>query len=172
MTFNPTPPDRSTFALAVLIILATLFLFSGCRTKKSVQDKNEEKVSVLEQKDIVTSEKEDISTSTIDLSKTKSWSLTPLDSKIPSKVIYKGDTLSLSNVKLEVNENQNNSRTQTNTSREKKTADRSSKELEAESESKHKTNNVKSASWGLNLGIILGVVALGILVYFNLKKPG
>ena len=171
MTYNPTPPDRSTFILAVLMILATLFLFSGCRTKKTVLDKQEEKVSVLEKKDVVTSENENISTSTIDLSKTKSWSLTPLDAQKTSKVIYKGDTLSFSNIKIDVNENQVNTRTNTNTSREKKTADKSSQEFEAESKSKHRTNNVKSSSWGLNLGIIFGIIAALVLLYFHIQKP-
>ena len=167
MTLNPTPPDRTTFILAVLMILTTVFLFSGCRTKKTVLDKNEEKVSVLEKKDIITSEKEDISTSTIDLSKSKSWSLTPLDSQKPSKVIYKGDTLSLSNAKLEVKENRNNTRTDSNLSREKKKEDKSSKKLEEKSESKQKTSDVRSASWGLNLGIIFGIVAAVVLFYFK-----
>ena len=171
MIANPTPPDRSTFILAVLMILATLFLFSGCRTKKTVLDKKEEKVSVLEKKDVVTSEKEDISTSTIDLSESKIWSFTPVDVQKPSKMIYKGDTLSFSNIKIDVNENQANTRTSTNTSREKNTTDKSSQELEAESKSKHRTNDVKSSSWGLNLGIIFGIIAALVLLYFHIQKP-
>ena len=153
----------------LLLITFAALLLVGCRTKKSTLDKEQERVSFLKQNDVVISEKEKIQSSTVILNNSKSWSISPVDSQKATNVVYKGDTLSFLNAKLVVNATNNQETTTTNTEKEKEVEDKSFTESESSSSSKKKTKNVKSSSWGLNLGIIFGIVTLVAILLFKNK---
>lgn len=143
----------------------------GCRSKKVVVDKKETSVNEITRKDFRTSESAKIQTETFILDETKSWQIMPVDSRISANVVYKGDTLQLSNAKLEVNTSHSQKRENQVKVVNKNSTDKSTGERQEESEEVHKDKNVRSTSWGLNLGIIFGVIAGLILLYFHFNRP-
>lgn len=152
-----------------LFLLISVLVFSSCRTKKAAIDRQESSVSVIEQNDIVTTEKETIEAASFNLTNSTSWNIAPVNVQKPTKVIYKGDTLSFNNAKISFENTESEENTTTTTEKETRHKDESTKEIREESESKFKKKNVRSASWGLNLGVILGIVVIIIMGYFHFR---
>jgi Fe2+ transport system protein B len=156
------------------IFIIAIILLAGCRSKKATLDKKQEKAIELVHNDIKKIETAKIETSILKITDETAFSIEPLDAQNPSKVIYKGDTLSFQNAKINYG-NTNISENSSKIAVTKKTEhDNSTSKKETQSSEKHKAKQVKSSSWGVNIGIIVGIVVLLFLIflYFKTKRRG
>ncbi len=154
--------------LKFLLIIA-IVLLAGCRSKKATLDKKQEKVIELEHKDIKKTETSKIETSILKLIDETAFSIEPINGQNLSKVIYKGDTLSFQNAKIKYGKTSISEDNSSITNNQKNEQDNSIIKKESESSEKNRTSKVKSASWGLNLALIIGVVVLLFLVFLHFK---
>lgn len=156
----------------LLFLLVMVLAISGCRSKKVTVDKKEETVNELHKKNIKTSETTKFETNILDWSKSGSIKITPKDTSRPSKIIYKGDTLSLDNATVEINSTEAQWKETTTGSANTTATSNSSEEKSSQSKVQQRDSKVTAASWGLNLGVIFGVIAGLILLYlfFTTKK--
>ena len=158
--------------LLLLFLGIMVLMFAGCRTKKSTVDRSTEKVNELKQNDIEISEKKVTTSNTLRLSDSREWSFEPVDPSEPSRVISGEDTTDFYNTRIVVKQDQVKESGSETSEVEKSERDKSSSESVSEKEEKHKKKNVKSASWGLNLGIIIGIViiVIALFVYYKTKR--
>lgn len=157
------------FLLLVFFSLMIL-MFASCRTKKTTVDKKLEKVSELKQNDIKTSESSRIETVTFKISSSQNFSVESLDPEKPSKIVKHEDGFSFQNAKINFSETDTSEDTATIATEGKSSQDGTRQESNSEASEVKKDKKVKSASWGLNLGIIFGIIAALILLYFYIKS--
>lgn len=157
---------------AKTILLLILFLtLSSCRSKKVVTEKKEEKVNVLQQKDIQTSEKIIADVTTYRILKNQNIKVVPVDNERPVRVIYGKDTLDLDNGVLEINSTNTREKVEDKTVSEKKQEDNSRKEIETSTEEKNRKKSIFGTSPALTWGLILAGLAVGIMIYFRKSIP-
>jgi hypothetical protein len=151
----------------------TLFLVSGCRSKKASITKKEESVSVIQQNDIQKSETAKVQKNVLRISDLKNLSLSPEDPEKELEVIFRGDTLKAKNASINFSHKQSSETDHSTAEHEKNESDNSLTDIDIDSDSKEKDVNVKSGSWGLNIGFILSAVVGVILlfVYFKTRSP-
>lgn len=161
--------------LARLLLLAffsiMVLMFAGCRSKKSTVDKKKEKAIEITTNDIRTSNKVNIETSTFKVTQLKNLKLKSQDPEKPSKIIYKGDTLSFTNAEVDFSSGSTTEDNSSSSSEESGTEDNSTSKKKSDKSEVLKDKKTKSASWGLNLGIFLGIIVIIFLVYIHFKKP-
>lgn len=161
---------RSFARFLLFMFLALMVLmFAGCRSKKLTVDKKSESVSELKQNDIQTSEKSISGGNTLRLSDSREWSFEPEDSSQPSSVVYGTDTLRFINARIVVKKDQVKESSAETSEVEKTTKDKSTSEAILEKKEKLKDKKVKSASWGVNLGIIVGIITIVIALFVHYK---
>jgi cobalamin biosynthesis Mg chelatase CobN len=154
--------------LKFLLIIAILLL-AGCRSKKATLDKKQEKAIELVHNDIKKTETGRIETSILKLTNSDNFSIEPINGQNLSKVIYKGDTLSFLNAKIKYGKTSISEDASQIAETQKTEQDNSTSKKETESSEKHKAKQVKSSSWGVNIGIIVGIIVLLILVFLYFK---
>ena len=155
----------------LLILLLSALALTSCRTKKTALEKEERSVSVLEQKDIEYSKQEKVERDILRVSDLKNISLTPEDPRDEMQIIVGKDTVKTTNARINFTHEKTRESDQSKIETSEQASDESSLEIEKTASSKKKDTQVKSASWGLNLGIILGVLALVVITYLDFKKP-
>lgn len=157
------------FALTLIFILMVI-MFAGCRTKKTVVDKKETTVSEITKNDIKTTEAAQIETSVFTVTDSQKWSIIPLDKEKQVVVIKGKDTLKFTGATV----NFDNSKTETATNileqNSKDHWDNTTTSNSQKTTEKKKDQTVKSASWGLNLGIIFLLIALVCAGYLHFQK--
>lgn len=162
---------RFSLLLHLAFITLMTLMFTGCRTKKTVVDKKETIVNEITKNDIKTTEAAKIETSVFTITDSQSWSIIPLDNERQVTVIKGKDTLKFTGATV----NFDNSKTETATNvLEQNSKDHSGNSSSSSSQKtteKKKDQDVKSSSWGLNIGIILGLIAIVCLLYLHFKKP-
>lgn len=161
------------FSVLMLLAFFTIMalMFTGCRTKQSTVDKTKEKTIEINANDIKTSNKVNIETATYKVTQLKNLKLKSQDPEKPSKIIYKGDTLSFTNAEVDLSSDTTTEDNSSSSSEESGTEDNSTSSKEKNSSETLKDKKVQSASWGLNIGIFLGIIVIIVLVYFHFQKP-
>jgi len=154
--------------LKFLLIIAILLL-SGCRSKKATLDKKQEKAIELVHNDIKKTETGKIETSILKITDETAFSIEPVNGQNLSKVIYKGDTLSFLNAKIKYGKTSISEDTSKIAETKKTKQDNSTSKKETESFEKHKAKQVKSSSWGVNIALIIGVILILLLIFFEYK---
>lgn len=159
------------FARLLLLAFLTLMvlMFAGCRSKKATLDKKQEKAIELVHNDIKKTETAKIETSILKITDETAFSIEPINGQNLSKVIYKGDTLSFLNAKIKYGKTNISEDASQIAETQKTEQDNSTSKKETESSEKHKAKQVKSSSWGVNVGIIVGIIVLLILVFIYFK---
>jgi len=161
--------SNTKFMKNILYILLFSFLLLGCRTKKATLDKKQEKAIELVHNDIKKTETAKIETSILKITDETAFSIEPINGQNLSKVIYKGDTLSFLNAKIKYGKTNISEDASQIAETQKTEQDNSTSKKETESSEKHKTKEVKSSSWGVNIGIIVGIVVLLFLIFLYFK---
>jgi outer membrane lipoprotein-sorting protein len=151
-----------------LILLLILSIFA-CSTRKAEVHKKEESVSVLQQNEIQKTEFEKIKADVLKISKRQDIKLSPRDPDKEMRVVYGNDTLIATNADINISTRQEKEKDKSKTEREIRESDQSSTHIEHTKQRKNKATERQSASWGLNLGIIFGIIVLIIGGYLYLK---
>jgi len=152
-----------------LMLLATFILLSGCRSRKVEEHKKVEKLSEIVQNDISLENEIQTNTKIEKIRNDVSFSVEPLDPEKPSRVSYNGDTLDLHNAKVVYGNSQESEKTDQDNKYSSTWTDYSSQKTESVKKDKDRKTEAESASWGLNIGIILGIVVALILIFIHIK---
>lgn len=163
--------DAKSIIMKKLLILLLAFSLSFCSTRKAEVQKKEETVSVLKQSDIAKTETEKIQADVLRISTRHDIHLAPLDPAKEMKLVYGNDTLVATNADINISTRKDSEKDNTQTHRESFETDKSSEAIKTQKKEKDRKTERKSASWGLNLGIIFGIVAALVLLYFHFRKP-
>ena len=162
--------DFKNIAMKKIILLLLLsILFTGCRTKKVALEKQEQSVSEIVLNDIKKTETEIKEIATIQKIEFNKFTLTPVDSQKPSKVIINQDTIQYQNSVLNFDNSKEEKISLEKSKTNKSATDKSTADKNQSSKSKILNKDITSASWGLNIGIILGILLLLILLYIAWK---
>jgi cobalamin biosynthesis Mg chelatase CobN len=146
-----------------------VLIFAGCRSKKATLDKKQEKAIELVHNDIKKIETAKIETSILKITDETAFSIEPINGQNLSKVIYKGDTLSFLNAKIKYGKTNISEKASKIAETQKTEQDNSTSKKETESSEKHKAKQVKSSSWGVNIALIIGVILILLLIFFEYK---
>jgi len=155
--------------MKVKYILILIILFTGCRSKKVALEKQEKSVSEIVVKDIKKTQTEIKEIATIQKIEFNKFTLTPVDSQKPSKVIINGDTIQHENSVLNFDNSKEENKILEKSKTDKSETDKSTADKKEASKSKILNKDITSPSWGLNIGIILGILLLLILLYIAWK---
>jgi hypothetical protein len=153
----------------LILILLICLLSSGCRSKKAAMEKEERSLNELKQNRIDLKDKLDTKTEIFHISSLQSFSFEPEDSSQPSQIIYKNDTLNFKNARIRFDQQENSSLNRKQTSEETTKKDHSREESTETTKVRNRRTEVRAASWGLNFGIILGILVLIILGYLHYR---
>jgi len=155
--------------MKIKYILILIILFTGCRTKKVALEKQEKSVSEIVVNDIKKTETEIKEIATIQKIEFNKFTLTPVDSQKPSKVIINQDTIQYQNSILNFDNSKEENKILEKSKTDKSETDKSTADKKEASKSKILNKDITSPSWGLNIGIILGILLLLILLYIAWK---
>jgi cobalamin biosynthesis Mg chelatase CobN len=155
-----------------LILLFLAFSFLSCSTRKAEVQKKEESVSVLKQNDIKKTELEKIQADILTISSRQDINLSPRDPEKEMKIVYGNDTLVATNADINISSKQESEKDESQTTRDTSQSDKSSEASQTDKSEKLKNTDRQSASWGLNLGIIFGIIVIIIVgyIHFRTKK--
>ena len=154
-----------------LLIIFLILSLSGCRTRKVEQHKKVEKVNEMVQNDVRLEKDIQASTEIQRVRNDVSFSVEPMDPEKPSRVSYKGDTLDLYNAKVVYGNSQESEKTEQDLHDNSKYQDNTSQKTDSVNKEKDRQTETKSASWGLNLGLIFAAIGAVILIYFSFSRP-
>jgi len=155
--------------MKIKYILILIILFTGCRTKKVALEKQEQSVSEIVVNDIKKTETEIKEIATIQKIEFNKFTLTPVDSQKPSKVIINQDTIQYQNSILNFDNSKEENKILEKSKTDKSARDKSTADKNQSSKSKILNKDITSASWGLNLALILGVLSALILLFLHFK---
>ncbi|MDN3595329.1 hypothetical protein [Zunongwangia endophytica] len=132
-----------------------------------------ESVSELRQNDIQELQTEKIKSDILRISENWDLNLKPEDPNKPMQVIYGNDTLNSTNANVSLSKNKETENAQSVTDKKTEKLDQSKSEKEKGSSEKGKSTDRQSPSWGLNIGLIFGIILSIILIslYFKTKTP-
>lgn len=156
-----------------LLILLLLFISFSCSSRKAETKKKVEKLTEITQNDIKTEKLEIFESKTISSLQEKNIKATPKDPNKPSSLNVNGNTVNFQNASIELSDKKEDVSNTTKGTSSTKQEDKSSRTKDAVIKDKGKKIERKSASWGLNIGIILGIIVLIIVgyLYFKTKTP-
>ncbi len=152
-----------------LVLLFLAFSFLSCSTRKSEVQKKEESVSVLKQNDIKKTELEKIQADIITISSRQDINLSPRDPEKEMKIVYGNDTLVATNADINISNRRDAEKDKSQTQREASETDKTSEASETDKSEKKRKTDRQSASWGLNLGIIFGIIVIIIVGYIHFR---
>ena len=150
----------------ILIIVISLF---GCSSRKVESHKKQESVSELRQNDIQELQTEKIKADILRVSENWDLNLRPEDPGKPMQVIYGEDTLTSTNANISLSQKKATEKDQSITDKKTEKSDQSKSETEKEVSEKGKINDRQSSSWGLNIGLIFGIIVAIILIFLHFK---
>lgn len=155
----------------LLLIFIALFLVN-CSSRKVEVRKKEETVSVLKENDIRKSETKKIKSDVLKISTRQDINISPRDPAQEMKIVYGNDTLTATNADISISNRKDKERDQSKTERLIAESSKSSEALETDKKEKDRATKRESASWGLNLALILGgLLAIYLLYRFVKTKP-
>lgn len=152
-----------------LLLLFLALSMLSCSTRKAEVHKKEESVSVLQQNEIQKSETESIQADVLRISTRQEINLSPRDPGKEMKVVYGNDTLVATNADINISTRKDSEKDRTETNRQSSETDNSITSRETEKKEKDRATERQSASWGLNLGIIFGVIVLILVGYVHFR---
>ena len=85
------------------------------------------------------------------------------------KIVYGNDTLVATNADINISNRQDSEKDQSQTRREASETDKSSEASETDKSEKQRETDRQSASWGLNVALILGVIVLIVLGFIHFR---
>ncbi len=157
--------------LTYILLLSLLIL--GCRSKKAVTEKESETITTITHNDIKKTEMEIETTSRAIKEAVKDYSIKSIDTEKPSYYYKKGDTTHFQNADVKFSSKKLEAKEDINKEVKKATTDNSKTETDSAKSKKNRNVDVTSASWGMNLAIIFGVLFLILLgyVHYRTRKP-
>jgi hypothetical protein len=168
MSLNPKFFAR-LLLLAILCLM--VLMFAGCRSKKASTSKKQEKSIEITTKDIKTSNDLNIETTAFKVSNSQNFSIEPVNNDKPVQVISGRDTMNFSNAKINFNKTITKEDSATKTTQKELTEDNSGTSKESELTDLKKEKKVVSSSWGTNIGIIFGILAIACGLYLHFSRP-
>lgn len=161
------PKNRFIFILSI-----AMMLMQSCGSRKVDLETQQKTVSELQQNDIKTNEKSIESSQLIRISSADQFTFESADPQKSSFVISGADTLEFKNAKIAINKTRSSEQSEATKTTEKNTEDHSGKKTESAEKKKTKKTESTSPSWGLNIGIIIGIIVLILLGYFHFQIKG
>ncbi|WBL25124.1 hypothetical protein [Zunongwangia sp. HGR-M22] len=151
------------------LIIVFIFFLVSCSSRKVGTHKKQESVSELQQNDIKTFENETIKSDILRISEKWDLNFNPRDPAKPMDIIHGQDTLSTTNADVTISKE--NTREQDNSVREsnRESSDQSKSKKEKDVYEKGKITDRQSSSWGLNIGLIFGIIVAIILIFLHFK---
>ncbi|MFC6858217.1 hypothetical protein [Zunongwangia atlantica] len=154
------------------LIFAFVFFLASCSSRKVETHKKQESVSELKQNDITTLENEKIKSDLFRVSESWNLNFSPRDPRDPINIIYGGDTLSVTNSDVSISKKETREEDHSIRETSRESSDQSKSEKEKDVSEKGKITDRQSSSWGLNIGLIFGIIVAIILIFLHFKtKP-
>ncbi len=157
--------------LLVAFLILMILLFTGCKSTKKLVEKKQEKISVLEHKDIKTAEEIQLDVTIFKTSSSQKITITPKDPEKAARIIRGKDTTDIFNADVVIENNTSEEKKEDKGTTNRSTSDKSSKNSQSNSREKNidleKTGTHPAFIWG---GLLLFLIIL-ILLYLKNKIP-
>ncbi len=157
----------------IIYILLISCLVFGCRSKKAVTEKESESITTITHNDIKKTEVEIETSSRAVKAASKDFSIKSIDPAKPSYYYKKGDTTHFQNADVKFTTKKREAKEDTKKEIKKAEEDNSTTETDSAKSKKNRNVDITSASWGVNLAIIAGIILLIVIGYVHLRtrKP-